>query len=137
MHDMERVKTSDPSDTTALLAELRRYGVGYLIGETAARADRESRFPPVTFITALARSPDPRMRDAFISLLLLHPELASAALSTIETAQLESDEQTAERLISLALATLYLQRVWHASLSLVGIHTRTAPPPFAAYWRER
>jgi hypothetical protein len=51
------------------------------------------------------------VRDAFISLPLLHPDLASAALSALETARLESDEQTAERLISLALATLYLQRV--------------------------
>jgi hypothetical protein len=48
------------------------------------------------------------VRDALISLLLLHPDLVSAATNAIETARLDDDEQTAERLVTLALATLYL-----------------------------
>ncbi len=138
---MGHIETSHPSDTQALLAELRRYGIGYLMEEATEQTDSGLQFQPAAFFTALARTSDPRVRDAVISVLLLHPELAGAAKSAIETARLSGDEQIAEQiaeqLVTLALATLYLRRIWYAPLSLVGIHARTPEEPFAAYWRER
>lgn len=134
---MERVEASHPPDTAALLAELRRYGVGYLMGGAATQEDRTRQLQTGEFLTQLARSPEPRVRDALISLLLLHPELARAVIDALEAARLGGDPQTAEQLITLALAALYLQRMWYDSLSLVSIPTQTPEAPFAAYWRER
>lgn len=99
---MERIETGDPWDTQALLAELRRYGAGYLMGEATELAERGFQLQPAEFVAALARSSDPRVRDTLIS-LLLHPDLANVTKDAIDTAHLSGDEQTAEQLITLAL----------------------------------
>jgi uncharacterized nucleotidyltransferase DUF6036 len=92
---------------------------------------------PAEFVAALARSSDPRVRDTLISLLLLHPDLANVTTNAIETARLSGDEQTAEQLITLALAALYLQRMWRETLFLADVSARAPEEPFGAYWRER
>jgi len=134
---MERIETGNPLDTQALLAELRRYGVGYLMGEATDLAERDFQLQPAEFVAALARSSDPRVRDTLISLLLLHPDLANVTKDAVETARLSGDEQTAEQLITLALAALYLQQMWRETLSLVGVSAQMQEAPFGAYWRER
>ena len=134
---MEQIETGNPPDMQALLAELRRYGVGYLMGEATELAERGFQLQPAEFVAALARSSVPRVRDAFISLLLLHPDLANVTKDAIETARPSGDEQTAEQLTTLALAALYLQRVWRETLSLVGVSVQMPEELFGAYWRER
>jgi hypothetical protein len=103
---MGQIETRTPPDTKALLTELRRYGVRYLMSEATELTDRDIQFQPAEFVAALARSSDPRVRDTLISLLLLHPDLASAAEEAIEVSRLSGDEQIAEQLITLALAKI-------------------------------
>jgi len=134
---MGQIETGNPPDTQSLLAELRRYGVGYLMSETAEPTNRGFQFQPAEFVTALSRSSDPRVHDTLISVLLLHPELASVVKGAIEAARQTGGEQSAEQLITLALAALYLQRTWDIFLSLVGVPTQLPEELFGAYWRER
>jgi hypothetical protein len=81
---MGQIETGNPPDTQSLLAELRRYGVGYLMSEIVEPTNRGFQFQPAEFVTALARSSDPRVHVTLISVLLLHPELASVVKGAIE-----------------------------------------------------
>lgn len=124
----------------SLLAELRAYGIGYLTDGARVRAALP--FPPAAFLRHLAQSPEPRVRDAVIGLLLLHPELAPAVAATVEEARSSGEARAAEQLITLLLATLYLQRKWLALLALLlaltmGHAPRVPEERFSAYWRER
>src|SRR5579864_1626916 len=125
------------NEADQLISILRLWGIEYLVGEhapispSASEKDQQS---AVTLIKRLARCTYPRVRDASISLFLLHPELAGAVLEALQTSQPE----VAEQIAVLTLATLYLQQMWSIRLTLALGHPPNFPEqPFIALWRNR
>src|SRR5690242_44563 len=120
-----------------LINILRRWGIGYLVGGKQPirlfdlAKDRQS---AVILVKRLARCEYPRVRDASISLFLLHPELAPAVLEALET----SEPATAEQIATLTLAALYLQRLWSLRLTMALGHAPGFPEePFTSLWHSR
>jgi hypothetical protein len=127
---------SSEVEEATLITHLRTWGISYLTGGLPAQPSTESldlAAAPI-FLLRLTRCPNARVRDAVISLLLLHPELAGALLSALP----QSAPQEAEQLSVLILATLYLQRLWWDRLTLALGHPPAVPEEsFAALWRAR
>ena len=103
--------------TTAQLVDaLRAWDVAYLtLGrrtEQVAQDGAPKRPSATTLIRALARADEPRVRDALIGLLLLHPEIAADVMRVVTDARSAGEDELAEQVITLALAALYLQRIW-------------------------
>src|SRR5207244_2145438 len=71
------------NEADQLISILRTWGINYLVGEnhpinpSDTTKDQQS---SVTLIKRLAQCEYPRVRDASVSLFLLHPELASSIL---------------------------------------------------------
>jgi hypothetical protein len=125
----------DAKMTARLLAELDALGIRYLVSGSAPTGQAEPRpLHPASLLSEVARAREPRLRDAVVALLLLHPELADS----VERARAASDADTSEQLATLALAALYAQQKWYPLLTLAFGH-----PPclsaqrFASYWAER
>ena len=120
-----------------LISILRLWGIEYLVGERmsiGSSDDEKNQQDGVMLIKRLAQCTYPRVRDALISLCLLHPELAWAVLEALRTSQPEVAEQVAV----LTLATLYLQRLWSIRLTLVLGHPPNFPEqPFTSLWYNR
>jgi hypothetical protein len=120
-----------------LLAEVRTWGIRYLTGaipHATQLAAHQTPLPAAELLRGLAGTDDPRLRDALIALFLLNPELAES----FDEAQTRSSPRNAERLITLALATVYVQRQWYWLLSLaMGRAPTFAEPAFAPYWHQR
>ena len=90
--------------------------------------------PAIELVKRLAQCKYPRVRDASISLFLLHPELADAALEAYQT----SEPAIAEQIAVSILASLYLQRLWSFQLTLVLGHTPSFPEErFLHLWQSR
>lgn len=155
MNDMEdfdymaRTKHADattkrhPWTTAQIVDALRAYGVHYL---TASRhderaSDKETTLtrPPISsLLRALARSREPRVRDAMIGLLLLHPEIARDVVLVASRVRSQGEDRLAEQIITLALASLYLQRIWWFQLALsYGESPALDESLFAPWWLER
>src|SRR2546421_7294252 len=124
-------------EANRLISILRTWGVDYLVGEnppispSGMATDQQS---AVALVKRLARCEYPRVRDASISLFLLHPELAPAVLEALQT----SEPATAEQIAILTLATLYLQRLWSLRLTLALGRVPSFPEqPFTFLWRSR
>ncbi len=120
-----------------LIAELRARGIAYLSGGHAApiRA-RVAQAPlePALLLRRLAECQESRVRNAIIGLLLRHPELAAALPAAIEGATPEA----AEQIITLALAALYLQRLWRTRLALAfGSQPWLPAQKWARFWKAR
>ncbi len=120
-----------------LISILRGWGIGYLVGENHpvnscdVATDQHS---TVALVKRLAGCAYPRVRDASISLFLLHPELAPVVLEALET----SEPIVAEQIAILTLATLYLQRLWSLRLTMALGHPPGFPEqPFTSLWRSR
>ena len=120
-----------------LISILRGWGIGYLVGENHpvnscdVATDQRS---TVALVKRLAGCAYPRVRDASISLFLLHPELAPVVLEALET----SEPIVAEQIAILTLATLYLQRLWSLRLTMALGHPPGFPEqPFTSLWRSR
>ncbi len=121
-----------------LISILRTWGVGYLVGldhsisPSKIDTDQQS---AVKLIQRLAQCDEyPRVRDATISLFLLHPELADAVLQALQV----SEPEVAERIAVLTLATLYLQRLWSLRLTMaLGYTPRFPEQRFAFLWESR
>ena len=138
------MKTTTDSSMTSwyevdeLISMLRAWGIGYLVGRehpadfVSPTADQQK---AVVLIQRLAQCDDyPRVRDATISLLLLHPELADAVQQALE----ESEAEVAESIAVLILATLYLQRLWSIRLAIALGHAPAFPEGrFASLWESR
>ncbi len=128
---------SSPEEPDQLISILRQWGIGYLVGgydvHPSLRAtDRQAM---VGLVQRLAQCDTyPRIRDASVSLFLLHPEFADAILEAIQT----SEPELAEKIAVLTLATLYLQRLWSIRLTFALGHPPAFPEqPFAFLWRNR
>ncbi len=130
-----QINTFWEEDNT-LISLLREWGVEYLVGlEPYASCIRKEQIPPIELITLLAQQREnPRIRDASISLFLLHPELVDDILEAIKT----SKPEIAEQISTSTLAALYLQRMWSVRLTLALGHLPGFPEqPFAQLWQHR
>src|SRR6185312_1739059 len=96
----------DRVEPDGLIGILHIWGIDYLMGNS--QVSSSSRISDVELVKCLAQCESPRVRDASISLFLLHPELANAVLEAYQT----SNASVAEQIAVLTLATLYLQRRW-------------------------
>lgn len=114
-HDDHNDHKRDEELGERLLGELRAHGITYLSGGHEAMAAASAHpMPDAELLRALARYPESRVRNAVIGLLLLYPELAGAIPDALRAA----DEPTAESLATLALAALYMSRLWRTRLRL-------------------
>jgi hypothetical protein len=124
-------------EEATLITLLRTWGISYLTGGLSALPPTESpadRTSAPLLLLRLARCQNSRVRDATISLLILHPELAEA----VQTALQQGFPQETETLAVLTLAALYLQRFWWYRLTLALGHPPAFPEgPFASLWRTR
>ena len=72
------------NEVDQLISLLRSWGINYLVGldHTASPSNLQTeQISPVVLIQRLSRCDEyPRVRDASISLFLLHPELADSVL---------------------------------------------------------
>ncbi len=127
----------DMLEEATLITLLRAWGISYLTGgwpflpPTEIPADQAT---APSFLLRLVRCPNARVRDAIISLLLLHPTLAES----VQMALQQGSPQETETLTILTLATLYLQRFWWYKLTLALGHPPAFPEePFAPLWRTQ
>lgn len=135
--------TSPWYEVDGLIALLRAWGIHYLVGmEHPAGSptpkftdDQHDQQSAVAFLQRLAQCHDyPQVRDAIISLLLLHPELASAVQQALQ----ESEPGVAAQITTLVLATLYLQQLWSIRLTIAFGHPPVFPEqPFTNLWESR
>ncbi len=130
--------TTSWDEVDDLISILRAWGITYLVGlEHPAGSPRvkTDQLSAVDLIRRLAQCNDyPRVRDACISLFLLHPELAGTAQQAIS----HSPQDVAEQIAVLILATLYLQRLWSIRLAIALGHPPGFPEqPFANLWESR
>lgn len=130
--------TTSFDEVDDLISILRAWGINYLVGlEHPADAPHFRKDQPsaVELIQRLAQCHDyPRVRDACISLFLLHPELVDAARQSMR----ESQPRVSEQIAVLVLATLYLQRLWSIRLTMALGHFPGFPEqPFADLWKSR
>ena len=125
------------NEVDQLISLLRSWGINYLVGldHTASPSNLQTETSPVVLIQRLARCDEyPRVRDASISLFLLHPELADSVLEALQ----ESEPEVAEQIAVLTLATLYLQRLWFVRLTMaLGHRPRFPEQRFAFLWQSR
>lgn len=120
-----------------LITLLRSWGINYLVGEdhpvSPSHIGRDQQ-TVIMLIKRLAQCRYPRVRDASISLFLLHPEIAPAALEAIQT----SEPAVAEQIATLTLAALYLQQLWSLRLTMALGHAPSFPEhPFMHLWQSR
>lgn len=76
-------------DADTLISILRTWGIEYLLGlEQASSPSQIEQLSPIALIKRLAQqSENSRIRDASISLFLLHPEITDAIVEAIETSE--------------------------------------------------
>ena len=116
-----------------LIKELHIWGINYLMGEPLATR-MKNRMPAIELVKRLAQCQYPRVRDASISLFLLHPELADVILKAHQT----SEPLIAEQIAVLVMATLYLQQLWSIRLTIALGHEPNFPEQqFAHFWQDR
>ncbi len=129
---MSATRITSEAELTSLVAVLRGWGLEYLTG-TRPRQPVPT-ISPDRLLQRLAQASEPRIRDATIALLLLHPELAEIIPTTLAAV----DQDTREQFITLVLATLYLQRIWFTQLTMALGHALQFPEaPFQALWEAR
>jgi len=126
------------NEVDQLIGQLHAWGINYLVGldhTNAASKPQTQQISPIALIRRLAQCNDySRVRDASISLFLLHPELADRVLEALQ----ESEPEVAEQIAVLTLATLYLQRLWSIRLTLALGHPPSFPEQqFAFLWQSR
>ena len=123
--------TSD-EDPSRLIRELHSWGINYLMGKPLATRMKK-RMLAIDLVKRLAQCQYPRVRDANISLFLLHPELADVILKAYQ-----SEPLIAEQIAVSVLATLYLQQLWSFRLTLAFGHKPNFPEQqFAHFWQDR
>jgi hypothetical protein len=123
----------DWDEVDSLITLLQANGISYLVGNGASM-NEDDKVEPVHLLQRLAACGYPLVETACISLFILHPELASSALEALH----RSEENTAETLSVLILATLYLQQWWIFRLTFALGHLPSFPEtPFVSLWEDR
>jgi hypothetical protein len=126
--------TFDWDEVNSLITLLHANGISYLIGDSSSVNEDDDKIEPVHFIQRLAACGYPLVENASISLFILHPELASSALEALQ----QSEENSAEMLSVLILATLYLQQWWLFRLTFALGRLPSFPEaPFVSLWEDR
>jgi len=126
--------TFDWDEVISLITLLHANGISYLIGDSSSMNEDNDKVEPVHFIQRLAACGYPLVENASISLFILHPELASSAVEALQ----QSEENIAETLSVLILATLYLQQWWVFRLTFALGKLPSFPEAlFVSLWEER
>lgn len=116
-----------------LISELHAWGINYLMAGSHP-ISAAGHMSPVELVKRLAQCEYPRVRDASISLYLLHPELADTVLEAYRS----SEPAVAEQLAVLTLAALYLQQQWFFRLALAFGYVPDFPEHrFVHLWQDR
>lgn len=125
--------TFDWDEVDSLITLLQANGIAYLVGN-GAFVNEGDKVEPVDLIQQLAACGYPLVENACISLFILHPELASSAVEALQ----RSEENIAETLSVLILATLYLQQWWIFRLTFALGRLPSFPEaPFVSLWKDR
>jgi hypothetical protein len=120
-------------EVDSLITLLQMNGISYLVGNGAC-VNEDDKVEPVHLLQRLAACSYPLVENACISLFILHPELASSAVEALQ----RSEENIAETLSVLILATLYLQQWWIFRLSFALGRLPSFPEaPFVSLWEDR
>jgi hypothetical protein len=121
------------NDPDQLINELHTWGIDYLV-DGSHTVNAKEHLSAVELVKRLAQCEYPRVRDACVSLFLLHPELADAILEAYQT----SAPVVSEQIAILTLATLYLQQLWTFRLTMAFGRTPGFPEQrFAHLWQSR
>lgn len=124
----------DRHEIGVLISILNNKGIHYLIGEGVPLSVEEENIEAVSLIQRLAACNYPLVESATISLFILHPELAPAAVVALQ----DNEGKIAENIAVLILATLYLQQWWLFRLAFALGRLPSFPEaPFVALWEER
>ena len=124
----------DWDEVNSLIALLNAKGVNYLIGSDEPANEPVGEIDPVRLIQRLAACDYPLVRDACVSLFILHPELAPAVVDALQT----SEPDVAEDIAVVTLACLYMQQWWLFRLTFALGRLPSFPEePFVALWEGR
>lgn len=124
----------DEHEIGVLISILNIKGIHYLIGEGTLLSAEEENIDAVSLIQRLAACNYPLVESATISLFILHPELAPAAVAALQ----DSEHEIAENIAVLILATLYLQQWWIFRLAFALGRLPSFPEaPFVDLWQAR
>ncbi len=128
-------RDNSQQEVDTLISLLRSWGVGYLMSIEPISPIPKDFISPIELIKRLTQqNANPRIRDASISLFLLHPELVPNIQEAIKT----SEPAIAEQITTSVLAALYLQRMWSIRLTFAFGHLPDFPEqPFTHLWQNR
>ncbi len=125
--------TFDWNEVDSLITLLQANGISYLVGNGAFVNEGDT-VEPVHLLQRLAACGYPLVENACISLFIVHPELAPSAVEALQ----QSEENLAEMLSVLILATLYLQQWWVFRLTFALGRLPSFPEaPFVTLWEDR
>lgn len=124
----------DRDEVNALITVVNAWGVNYLLGGVPDMRYVDGKVDPVSLIQRLAACNYPLVENACISLFILHPELASSVVEAIE----RSEQDIAENIVIVTLATLYMQQWWIFRLTFaLGRLPDFPEAPFQSLWEQR
>jgi hypothetical protein len=124
----------DVDEVNALIHLLHGQGIFYLMGNDPSFVQEKEAIHPIRLLQRLVACNYPLVENAIISLLLLHPELASSVKTVLQ----ESEPDLAENLAVVTLATLYLQQWWFFRLAFAFGRLPDFPEePFISLWADR
>jgi hypothetical protein len=124
----------DWEEVDSLIGILYTQGISYLIGDGSSCSNDHGNVDPVHLIQRLAACGYPLVENASISLFILHPELAPSVLEALQS----SEDETAENIAVVTLATLYLQQWWFFRLAFALGRLPCFPEaPFVSLWEDR
>jgi len=124
----------DWKEVDSLIDILYAQGISYLIGDGSSCSNDHGNVDPVHLIQRLAACGYPLVENASISLFILHPELAPSVLEALQS----SEDETAENIAVVTLATLYLQQWWFFRLAFALGRLPCFPEaPFVSLWEDR
>jgi len=124
----------DVDEVNALIHLLHGQGITYLMGNDPFSGQEKEVIDSAHLLQRLAVCNYPLVENAIISLLLLHPELASSVKTVLQ----ESEPELTENLAVVTLATLYLQQWWFFRLAFaLGRLPDFPEEPFTFLWEDR
>ena len=126
--------TFDWDEVNTLITLLHAEGITYLMGEDSSLSEDDAKVDPIHLLQRLADCGYPLVENASISLFILHPELAPSVVTALHN----SEDEVAENIAIVTLATLYLQQWWLFRLAYALGRLPSFPEaPFVSLWEER
>jgi hypothetical protein len=121
----------DWDEVDCLITLLHTQGISYLIGNGSSVSEDDGSVDPVHLIQRLAACGYPLVKNASISLFVIHPELAPSVVAALQ----RSEGDIAENIVVVTLATLYLQQWWFFRLTFALGRLPCFPEaPFVSLW---